>query len=65
MKTSHLLIATALSTALLATNSHAHNKHHGHIQAPFSKKVTPEFDIVHAKVVTQGSHLIFQQAVTG
>jgi len=65
MKTSHLLIATALSAALFATSSHAHNKHHGHIQAPVSKKVTTEFDIVHAKIVTQGSHLIFQQAVTG
>jgi len=65
MKTSHLFIATTLCSLILAANSHAHNKHQGHIRAPISKKVITEFDIVHAKVTTQGSHLIFQQAVTG
>lgn len=65
MKTSHIFIATTLSTVLLATSSYAHIKHHGHIQAPVSKSITTEFDIVHAKVITQGSHLIFQQAVAG
>ncbi|MDX2367050.1 MAG: hypothetical protein QNK36_01375 [Colwellia sp.] len=65
MKTSHLFIATTLSTVLLATNSYAHNKHSGHIQSPISTAVASEFDIVHAKVITQGNQLIFQQAVTG
>lgn len=65
MKTSHLLIATTLTTVLLTTNCYAHNKHQGHIKAPISTAVATEFDIVHAKVITQGSHLIFQQAVSG
>jgi hypothetical protein len=65
MKNSNLIIATALSSALFATSGLAHNKHSGHIQAPVSPAVSAEFDIVHAKVTTQGSHLIFQQAVTG
>jgi hypothetical protein len=65
MKTSPLLIAAALSTLLLTTTTFAHNKHSGHIQASSSAAILPEFDIVHAKVITQGSHLIFQQAVTG
>ena len=65
MKVSHLFIASSLSTLLLATSSYAHNKHSGHIQAPISTAITSEFDIVHAKVITQGSHLIFQQAVSG
>lgn len=65
MKNSNLLIAAALSTALFATNALAHNKHRGHIQAPTSPGIAAEFDIVHAKITTQGSHLIFQQAVKG
>lgn len=65
MRNSTIIKATAVSVALYACSSYAHNKHHGHIQAPVSPAVTAEFDIVHAKVTTQGSHLIFQQAVTG
>jgi len=65
MKFSHLFIAIALSTTLITANSYAHNKHHGHIKAPVSASVATVFDIVHAKVVTQGSHLIFQQVVAG
>ena len=65
MKKSNLIVATAISTALLTSNGYAHNNHNGHIQAPISPAVIAEFDIVHAKVTTQGSHLIFQQAVTG
>lgn len=58
-------LTVILSTALLTPNSYARNKHHGHIQAPVSKAIATEFDIVHTKVVTQGSHLLFQQVVTG
>jgi len=65
MKTSQLLIAATLSSVLLTTTTFAHNKHSGHIQAPSSAAIATEFDIVHAKVITQGSHLIFQQVVTG
>ncbi|SFD58229.1 hypothetical protein [Pseudoalteromonas denitrificans] len=63
MKPSKIFIATALSSVLMAANSYAHNKHQGHIQAAVSPNVAAEFDIVHAKVTTQGSHLIFQQLV--
>jgi len=65
MNFSPLLIATTLTAALLTTNSYADNKHHGHIKSATSTAIASEFDIVHAKVITQGSHLIFQQAVTG
>jgi len=65
MKAADLFIVTTVISLLSATNSFADNKHHGHIQAPVSKEVASEFDIVHAKVITQGSHLVFQQIVTG
>jgi hypothetical protein len=65
MKNSNLFIVSALSATLLTSSAYAHNKHHGHIQAPQSPAVAAEFDIVHTKVTTQGSHLVFQQAVTG
>ena len=65
MKASHLLIATTLTATLLTTNSYAHDKHQGHIKSPVSAAIATEFDIVHTKITTQGSHLIFQQAVAG
>jgi len=65
MKNSSLLLATALTAAFFTTCAQAHNQHRGHIQAAVSPNVSAEFDIVHAKVTTQGSHLIFQQAVKG
>lgn len=65
MKKSPLLLSLLLSTAIIAGNGYAHTQHKGHIQAPESPAVVAEFDIVHAKVTTQGSHLVFQQAVKG
>jgi hypothetical protein len=65
MKALPLYIIATLSAVLLVTNSYAHTRPDGHIKAAISTKVATEFDIVHAKVTTQGSHLIFQQAVTG
>ena len=65
MKSTNLLTISVLSTTLLISNAYAHNKHHGHIQASKSPDVATEFDIVHTKVTTEGSHLVFQQAVTG
>lgn len=44
---------------------HSHASHKGHIVAKPSQGVAPEFDIVHAKITTEGSHLVFQQAVRG
>lgn len=65
MKKKLLTTATAISVALFSTAAIAHNKHHGHIQAPTSPTIPSEFDIVHAKITTQGSHVVFQQAVSG
>ena len=65
MKKSSLIIVTALSSALLVNSSYAQNKHHGHIKAPVSPAVSAAFDIVHAKITTQGSHLVFQQGFKG
>jgi len=65
MKPIKLLLAAAISLPLMVSNSHAHNQHKGHIQAPESSATTPEFDIVHAKVTTVDGHLIFQQVVKG
>ncbi len=46
--------------------AHGHsNDHQGHIQAQKSPNVNAEFDILHTKVTTQGSHLVFQQEVRG
>ena len=66
MKNLPLCLALSVSSAVISSNGFAHNdKHTGHIQAPESKSVSAEFDIVHAKITTQGSHLVFQQAVKG
>ncbi len=60
------LLATVISTTLITNFSLADsNKHHGHIKAPISPAVAASFDIVHAKVTTIGSHLVFQQVVRG
>ncbi len=65
MKYSLSLLAISISALLVSANTLAHNKHKGHIQAEVSSSVATEFDIVHAKVTTQGSHIVFQQAVAG
>ncbi len=65
MKLTKLFLATSLLSTLVVGSTLASSKHHGHIQAQPSPDVAAEFDIVHAKVVTQGSHLVFQQAVKG
>lgn len=65
MKKLNLILALSISSALIASNGYAHSNHKGHIQAPVSAGVATEFDIVHAKVTTQGSHLVFQQIVKG
>lgn len=63
-KTQHL-ITTSLLIAFAHITAYADSGHHGHIQAQKSTNTSPEFDIVHAKITTKGSQLIFQQAVTG
>lgn len=65
MKYSSSVLALSISALLTAGSSLAHDKHKGHIQTEVSSSVAIEFDIVHAKVTTQGSHIVFQQAVAG
>lgn len=61
----NLILALSISSALTSSNGYAHSNHKGHIQSPMSAGVSANFDIVHAKVTTQGSHLVFQQIVKG
>ena len=61
---------TKIFTALLATSvfsvAQAHeNEHEGHILAEKSAKTLAEFDILHTKISTQGTHVVFQQEVSG
>lgn len=49
----------------ISTPAMAHQPHKGHILAEASDKVFPEFDLLHAKVVTEGEDLVFQQQVAG
>ncbi|KXF80246.1 hypothetical protein [Enterovibrio coralii] len=53
----------ALLTATVSASVFAHDKHQGHIVSPKNADVTPTFDIVHAKVVKNGSKLTFQTEV--
>lgn len=62
--TSLLLASCALNQTAHDHHAHSH-KHRGHILAEASPNIMPEFDIIHAKVTTDGSHLVFQQEVTG
>ncbi len=65
MKNSTKLIAGLLAVSFASSGLTHGNKHQGHIQAKISKAVKAEFDIVHAKVTNQGTHLVFQQEVRG
>lgn len=66
MKNLPLFLALSMSSAVISSHGFAHSdKHTGHIQAPESQGVSAEFDILHTKITTQGSHLVFQQAVKG
>jgi hypothetical protein len=62
-------ILSAVVSCSHSTMNHHHghhsHEHKGHILAEKSKAVTPEFDILHVKVTTEGSHLVFQQEVRG
>lgn len=66
----------SISALVLSSNTYAHQSSHsdksdakgthkGHILAEKSKATNAHFDIVHAKVTTESSHLVFQQLVRG
>ena len=59
------LLFTSILTLMITIPAYASGKHDGHILAPKSKEAAAEYDIIHAKVITQGSHLVFQQEVRG
>lgn len=60
------LTAVACTSQMKYDESHSHKPgHKGHIFSKKSDKVMPEFDILHVKVTTEGSHLVFQQEVRG
>ncbi|MCX4029865.1 hypothetical protein H0A36_02660 [Endozoicomonas sp. SM1973] len=65
MKLSHYFSVAPLFLALLNNPATADQQHHGHILAGKNKTTPAEFDILHAKVVTDGAHLVFQQEVRG
>ncbi|MCG7535162.1 hypothetical protein [Pseudoalteromonas sp. OOF1S-7] len=64
MNTSSHFMSAVLACSLIQSAA-AHQQHLGHIVAPATEATLASFDIVHAKVVTDGTHLIFQQAVNG
>ncbi|WP_125778738.1 hypothetical protein [Pseudoalteromonas rubra] len=64
MKTSSHLMSALLACGLMQSAA-AHQQHQGHIVASVTDTTLASFDIVHAKVVTDGAHLVFQQVVSG
>lgn len=61
-----LLFLNACNSASKNIKTHDHtDQHKGHILALESPKTMPEFDILHVKVTTEGSNLVFQQEVRG
>lgn len=65
MNTYVRLITHVIGALSVVGTTIAHENHHGHILADKNNHSVKAFDIVHAKVTTQGSHLVFQQAVSG
>lgn len=65
MKISHFLLALTCTTSLLANASIAHNRHSDGIKGIESEKVSAPFDIVHAKITTEGNVAKFHMAVSG
>ncbi len=65
MKTYTKIFTALLATTLFSTAQAHSNDHTGHIQAEKSEKTLAEFDILHTKITTQGTHLVFQQQVRG
>lgn len=54
-----------LALPLMASPAQAHDKHSGGVPAPESPSTNADFDIVHAKITTQGNTARFHMAVTG
>ncbi|WP_220338345.1 hypothetical protein [Wenzhouxiangella sediminis] len=58
-------VALALAGLHSADPARAHNGHEGGIQAEASESVTATFDIVHAKIATEGNVATFHMGVSG
>lgn len=60
-----LALAAALAAALGAAHAHEAKPHAGGIRAEANPAVRAEFDIVHAKIATEGNVATFHMAVSG
>lgn len=58
-------LIAALATASISLPACAHNHHSGGIQAPKNKGVVAPFDIIHAKITTEGNVATFHMEVSG
>ena len=65
MKLYHLPIILVLSSSTIFNAGCTHEKHIGGIQAKSHRKTMPQFDIVHAKIVTKGNIVTFHMKVSG
>ncbi len=65
MKLVHLSLVSLFAMTSLLNVSLAHDKHSGGIQAKANKGILAPFDIVHAKITTQGNVATFHMAVSG
>lgn len=59
-----IALSTVLAFSLSTVNAHS-DKHSGHILSKKNEKIEANYDLVHTKITTEGSHLVFQQAVRG
>ena len=65
LTTTSKFVGHTIGFLLFSSSVVAGGQHTGHIQSDRNPNVKPEFDLVHAKVVTHGSHIVFQQQVVG
>ncbi len=65
MKLHHLLLITAVSSCAFINVGYADEKHKAGIQAKSQKETLAPFDIVHARITTEGNVATFHMAVSG
>lgn len=65
MKLHSTLLASLCAGALLSATACTQNAHENHIVSPENQEIQAEFDLIHAKVITENGYLVFQQEVRG
>ncbi len=65
MKKHRLLLFTALASSIFINTAYAHEHHTGGIQSKSNKEIMAPFDIVHAKITSEGNIATFHMAVSG